>query len=860
MSLTLTPKIYAYTTPRYCYEPWSSGDGFGLLKIGETKVGVNKRVNEQFVSQPTDDVFELLYTGDAIGPDGEKFSDKKVHGVLRKMGRRQMRNPKTGRLTEWFECTVQDVEAAVKLLQTGKKYTPDRLEDFTWRPEQRKAVRETAFFFLEQSKRNTGRPPKFLWNAKMRFGKTFAAYQLAKKMGWKRILILTYKPAVQTAWRDDLLTHKDFEDWQFIGKGDTVDGLDPAKPICWFASFQDVLGRTKDGSIKQRLEAMHLTEWDCVVLDEYHFGAWRETAKELYAAEPKEDDDFIDFNETDFTMKAKNYLYLSGTPFKTMTNGEFLEDQIFSWTYADEQRAKLNWKKNKKNLGKQNPYAELPTMNLYTYKVPDEVGDVAVKAGTNEFDLNTFFAAEQVDDPTTGKKVWRFKDEANVSKFLRILRGDVKAYDASVHGEAVEQPPMPFENPDLVAKLRHTFWLLPSVGACHAMGDLLRRPDHSFFNSYTVVVAAGTKAGVGIDALPPVQEAISGRPFETKTITLSCGKLTTGVTVPEWTGMFMLTNLSSPETYFQAAFRVQSPWTKKIVDPVLGPTKEVLKTDCYVFDFAPVRALSLVADYATQLETEGKRTFEQKVEEFLDYMPVLCFDGASFTKLDAAELLDFAAVGTGSLMLARKWESSRLVDISTNALDRLLANPDLLDRLANMEFFRNRRSPLREDLITTVNNDRNIAQVKTKEKLNEPVSKEEKQLMSEQERQNKKFRKELQDNLLKFVARIPIFMYLTDLREETIKDVITEFEPTLFKKTTGLTIEDFQQLCDLGVFNAPTMNEAVFSFRRFEDPSLNYAGGARDVSRIGGFQDTYATREEVLSGEAEKRQRELSED
>jgi hypothetical protein len=848
-----TIKIYVYTTPLYRDQSWESGDGSGWLKVGKTTKGnVEDRIKQQVVAQPSQDAYEILWEADGVGPDGESFSDKKVHAVLRKMGRRQIRE--NGVLTEWFECTVDDVKAAVKTLQEGKEYTPNRIQDFGMRPEQDAAVRQTALFFFGERAMNDGKPPHFLWNAKMRFGKTFTTYQLARMLGWQRILVLTYKPAVQSAWETDLLGHVDFKDWQFIGKGKSFDDIDPDRPFVYFTSFQNMLGKTPDGSIKKRLEAMNLTEWDCVVLDEYHFGAWRDAAKDIYDSEPKEDDDFIDFDESvfaggqpGFSMTAKNYLYLSGTPFRTLAAGEFLEDQIFSWTYADEQRAKRDWD----DADGPNPYLELPTMKMYTYKLPDEIVASAVAEGADEFDLNVFFAAEKVDDPETGKKVYRFKNEANVNKWLRLIRGDIKAYDASVTGTAVVQPPMPYENEDLLRKLNHTFWFLPSVASCYAMADLLAKPENSFFHKYRVVVAAGTKAGIGIDALPPVQEAITGHPKDAFTITLSCGKLTTGVTVPEWSGIFMLRNLQSPETYFQAAFRVQSPWTE--TNP--KGEKTVVKPECYVFDFAPVRALRLVADYATQLDNATQKNFEEKVGEFLDFLPVLCFDGASFTELDAKELLDFAAVGTGSVMLARKWESARLVDVTTGTLERLLNNPDLLDRLVNIESFRNRRTGLKDDLEKTIGQDHTIKKARNQEKLGEKLEPVEKKEISEQEKENRKFRKELRDNLLKFVTRIPIFMFLTDFREETLRDVITKFEPTLFKKVTGLEVEDFEQLCDLGVFNTAVMNEAVFAFRRFEDPSLQYLGDRREGNIIGGFDDAYATRDEVLSGVAEKETR-----
>lgn len=245
---------------------------------------------------------------------------------------------------------------------------------------------------------------------------------------------------------------------------------------------------------------------------------------------------------------------MSGTPFRALNSGEFLEDQIFNWTYSDEQSAKENWNGDPN----QNPYAALPQMVMLTYKVPDSITNVATNEGYDEFDINEFFRAECEDKnkPETA----RFVYEDYVQNWLKMIQGNYMPVDGLKLG--AERPPMPFSDTTFLNVLSHTLWFLPNVASCYAMYNLLRQKQNNFFNDYKIIVCAGTKAGIGIDALAPVLNAM-GDPLKTKTITLSCGKLTTGITVRPWAGVFMLRNLKSPETYFQTAFRVQSPWETK---------------------------------------------------------------------------------------------------------------------------------------------------------------------------------------------------------------------------------------------------------------------------------------------------------
>ncbi len=232
-----------------------------------------------------------------------------------------------------------------------------------------------------------------------------------------------------------------------------------------------------------------------------------------------------------------------------------------------------------------------------------------------------------------------------------------------------QKPPMPFSDARLLNVLSHPFWFLPSVAACYAMRNLLQKKQNRFYHDYKVIVAAGSAAGIGVDVLPPVLEAMD-EPLTTKTITFTCGKLTTGVTVKPWTGILMLRNSSSPETYFQAAFRVQSPWTVRNPDSTEPNKEQIIKEECYVFDFAPDRSLRQIADYSCRLNVNESNP-EQKVAEFISFLPVLAYDGSSMKQIDAAGILDMAMSGTTATLLARRWESALLVNVDNGTLRRI---------------------------------------------------------------------------------------------------------------------------------------------------------------------------------------------
>jgi len=813
----------------YAYELREVNSHVGQLKVGFTDRDAFTRVSEQLKTSAVK--YNIVFETSAMRNDGSSFTDKDVHRILKKKG---IANPEG----EWFKCTVKEIEAAVLALKTGIDNHDNRTLSFGMRPEQEQAVDKAIAYFSSYTQENPGKTPHFLWNAKMRFGKTFASYKLAKKMGWSKILVLTFKPAVQNAWEEDLNNHLDFEGWQFIARnGLAFEEADSKKPIVCFGSFQDYLGKnTSTGGIKTKNEWVHATNWDCVIFDEYHYGAWRENAKELFEAEGKKEIEFGEgegieyFDEETMPITTNHYLYLSGTPFRAIASGEFIEEQIFNWTYSDEQKAKSEW------VGENNPYAALPRMVLMTYQLPDSIKEIAMKGEFNEFDLNIFFSA----NGEGSNAEFKYKDE--VQKWLELIRGGFSETSIDNLKMGASKPPMPFSHAPLLKVLNHTFWFLPTVSSCHALANLLHERQNTFYHDYTVVIAAGTSAGIGVQALPPVLDAMTDNPLESKTITLSCGKLTTGVSVKPWTGIFILRNSSSPETYFQAAFRVQTPWSIKNPDSKSPNKEDILKEECYVFDFAPDRALRQIADYSCRLNI-GESNPEAKVAEFISFLPVLAYDGSSMKQIDAAGILDMAMSGTTATLLARRWESALLVNVDNNTLARLMNNPEAMKALMSIEGFRN----LNQDIQTIINKSESVKKTKKDANDRELTQREKKQL-TEEEKEYKSLRKQIQEKLIKFATRIPVFLYLTDNRERSLKDVITKLEPGLFKKVTGLSVSDFELLVSIGVFNSALMNDAVYKFKRYEDSSLEYVGINRHEGEGVGLYDTVLSAKDYEDG------------
>lgn len=819
---SLNKRIYVYRISNENDIPWertvgqAHTTGTGLLKVGETtKPTARERIKQQLnTAYPGLKGVEILLDEPAQRADGTWFGDRDVHRVMKASGIHAIRASK--RDSEKFEATLDEVKAALVAVRNGTAFDSDRTLDFPMRPEQEDAVAQTAGYFLTHA--NASQSPKVLWNAKMRFGKTFTTYQLAREMGFKRVLVLTYKPAVQVAWRDDLLGHVDFEGWHFVDRNTPVaeaatlsSGEDP---LVWFASFQDLSGKDLDGKIKAHNKQIHKTEWDCIVLDEYHFGAWRDSARDLYdptdkaLAEVEEPEDWV--TEEDLELTSRHYLYLSGTPFRAITNGEFTEDAVFNWTYVAEQRAKERWNPT----DGPNPYIDLPAMKMYAYEMGAPATEWADDGEFNGFNLTEYFKAQKADPKSKSKKIepgtYVFNDETRVKEFLEMLRGKLtEQMKVQLIGSG-KKAPFPYESADFSDAIQHSVWYMADVASCYAMRDMLQA--HPNFKTYEIHVAAGPQAGMGAEAKPPVEAAIKKARSEglSGSITLSCGKLMTGVTIREWGAILMLRSLKSPESYFQSAFRIQSPWSYRKADG----TVDVQKDTVYVFEFDPNRALGLVAEYGMKLATTGDTTPQEAIGDLMNYLPIFQFSGGQMRQLDAADVLNIATTGVGASALAARWNSPVLVDVNEHTLGALLEQPDLLEALEQIEDFRNLAN-MAQQVVTSTKKLKKVEREKGKSNFDDDEKKEKSKTAS--------LRKQIREKLQKFLAKIPVFMYITDFREESLKDVIESLDSELFTRVTGLTVDDFRLLNKIGVFNAQHMNAAIYQFKSFENASLHYA-------------------------------------
>lgn len=594
----IVPMCYAYTTPQI-------REHDGWTKIGYTEQKVEDRIDQQ--TKTANVKWVLGWKGMAVYDDGsgEAFGDRDFHAYLQKNDIER----KTG--TEWFRIEPEpshDLFIAFK--QNRGILTANRTAAYTLRKEQADAVAQTKAYFASHADGDDA--PEFLWNAKPRFGKTLATYDLCKTLDAKKVLIVTNRPAIANSWYDDYVKFMGAESgYCFISDVSALQGKpyvvarenlpSDAKGFIEFVSLQDLKGSIHFGGKFDKLEHIVELTWDLLVIDEAHEG--------------------VDTYKTDVAfdnIDRKHTLHLSGTPFKALANEKFEESAIFNWTYADEQTAKRNW-----DGDGENPYANLPCLNLYTYQMSEIVRDKAEQGadfnddGENEnfaFDLNEFFAVEK----------GRFKYDDAVDKFLDAL---------------TTQEKFPFSTEELRDELKHTFWLLNRVDSAKALAEKLKA--HPVFGDYEIVLAAGdgklTEDEETKKSFDKVGDAIKNNE---KTITLSVGQLTTGVTIPEWTAVLMLSNVKSPALYMQAAFRAQNPCLFNFGGQFYR------KENAYVFDFDPARTLDIFEQFANDLSADTASgngdtdTRKRHVRELLNFFPVYGEDDdGEMIALDAEKVL-----------------------------------------------------------------------------------------------------------------------------------------------------------------------------------------------------------------------------
>ena len=639
----------------------------GWLKVGETHAskikgdGTNMRILDQNTAANIE--YEVLYTTNAVRNNGTVFSDHDIHELLEAedIEREETINPLTNKKSEWFKTDIETVKNLIekyKMLAVEDK--KGKITDFKLRDEQNEAVAITADYY-DACQNDTNIEPSFLWNAKPRFGKTLTAYCFASTIQAKKVLIVTNRPAIADSWYTDF-NKFDFADenqndgkfrWIFttseavkqrLNQPNIYTGDDQVNNLflresntVHFISLQDIKGLEKDDNnenaiaFKAKNKWLFDLDWDLLIIDESHEGVDTSRAFRVFD-----------------NIKTKFTLHLSGTPFKALASNKFNSKQIYNWSYTDEQQAKENWP----IVDGPNPYAELPKMNIFTYKLSSALEITAEEAKQEEneyaFDLNEFFLVATID----GKD--KFVHEDKVKLFIKNLANPKYQY--------------PFSSDKYRESLRHTFWLLPRVKACEQMKKLLLEDDY-FKANYApedIIVAAGDgdddrKARTALDEVRKRigEPGTAKHPLETRTITLSCGQLTTGVTIPAWTAVLMLNNCKSPAQYMQAAFRAQNPFKA----PTSGG-ECITKENCFVFDFAPDRILQTLAEMADSINHGGvTHTREEKVRILINFLPVIAEDDEGKMKyLDANEVLTIPLKLITEEVINRGFMSNRLFE------------------------------------------------------------------------------------------------------------------------------------------------------------------------------------------------------
>jgi superfamily II DNA or RNA helicase len=829
----------------YIYETPDSKEK-GYIKIGDAE-DIEKRIKEQLNTAAAFDAshlnYALLYSTPALKDDGSPFRDHQIHSILESKGYKKLSishdNVMLKSSTEWFNI---DLEKAINLIEQFKKgknpeeIDIERFQDFPMRPEQKAAVEQTKKFF----KTTESATKDMLWNAKMRFGKTFTAYQLMKEMEFSKTLILTYKPAVEDAWRTDLQNHVDFKDYLFL-KRDSLTHLEEyfakSKKIVAFASYQDILG-TKDelNEIKDRHITLFDTQWDIVIIDEFHYGTGTQKAQGLtgelddlskkdlksYEKEmiPDEDEEFKEIENSkeieqivDKTIRSSYRLYLSGTPFKAIADSRFDTEAIFNWTYTDEQRAKEQWDLTYTDKKEDNPYKKLPQIQMFVYKVSSDLIDTGKKEDKDEFSLNHFFKAKNK----------KFINEEAVLKWLNLISGVIRPHkeieDELIDEVRFQSSQYPYDHEgSLVDELDHTLWYLNRVDSAYALKELLEK--HSIFKKYHVILAAG-KGKSGVEAVEPVLKAIDENK---KTITITVGKLTTGVSVPKWKAVMFLRDTDSPENYFQTAFRAQTPYEDKQTN--------YLKKVCYIFDFSPNRSLKLLTSYSEKLSSDSHlSTSEEKIGEFIKYLPVLKVAGNTMVSMDAREVLTFDLSGIDAKGLGERFIERKNIVVTRETIEAIneseqnaLKCQEIFEKIkAYKRFIGATNDEMKQSDAEVANldvNNNKIKKLQTKDPKTPKEEKDKKKELDSAEKELKSERDKVRELLKTLLSRIPIFMYLTDATEENLEQVLIETKKDLFRKATGVTIDDFRYLKDIGLIKVDSLDGYILKFVQLENQNF----------------------------------------
>ena len=760
----------------------------GCLKIGEATcddenvIGLapnskplneaaRKRINQY--TQTAGIRYDLLHTELTLYNRGglRSFNDKEVHAVLERSGVKRKVFDKENKANEWFMTSLDVVKRAIAAVKEGKdSLSPGEVahgrSPIVFRPEQCEAIEKTEKQFRKGN--------QMLWNAKMRFGKTLSALQVVKDMDFKRTLILTHRPVVDSGWFEDFgkifYDRNNFaygsknngESHESLERRAKADGLH----YVYFASMQDLRGSELVGGNFDKNNEVFATPWDLIIVDEAHEGTQTELGKAVMAELVKDD---------------TKVLRLSGTPFNLLD--DFKENEIYTWDYVMEQRAKHDWDKN--HFGDPNPYAALPAMNIYTYdlgRLLKEFVDEDVA-----FNFREFFRVD---------KDGSFIHERDVSAFLNLLTKEDK------------ESCYPFASKEYRNVFRHTLWMVPGVKEAKALSALLQR--HPVFQHFHVVNVAGNgdEDEENRDALEMVNEAIGKDPDQTRTITLSCGRLTTGVSVPAWTAVFMLSGSynTAASSYMQTIFRVQTPAT------INGRVKE----QCYVFDFAPDRTLKVLAETAKISAKAGKTSQDDRktMGDFLNFCPVISIEGSRMDKFDVPRMLEQLKKVYVERVVRNGFEDNSLYNDELLKLDDLeLQEFDDLKKIIGQT-----KAMPKTNQVDINNQGLNNEEYEEKEKLEKKPKKE---LTEEEKRRLEELKKKTKNreaaiSILRGISiRMPLLIYGAELDDEDDEITIDNFAEKIDPRS-------WEEFMPKGV-----SKQKFNAFKKYYDPDIFRAAGKR---------------------------------
>ncbi len=767
----------------------------GCLKVGEATCdndnlfglapnskalneSAKKRINQY--TQTAGIAYDLLYTELTIYNSKKglcSFNDKEVHNVLERSGIRKKVFDTENKANEWFITDLETVKRAITAVKEGRESlsSAEVSHDKTpvvFRPEQREAI--------EKTKKQFRKGNQMLWNAKMRFGKTLSALQVVKDMDFSRTLILTHRPVVDSGWFEDF--GKIFYDSPGFAYGSKNNGDSHASlearakqgkcQYVYFVSMQDLRGSELVGGNFDKNNEVFATAWDCIIVDEAHEG----TQTELGRAVMQE-----------LTKANTKILRLSGTPFNLLD--DFKEDEIYTWDYVMEQRAKASW--DLTHFGDPNPYASLPTMNIYTYdlgRLLHEFVDEDVA-----FNFREFFRVN---------KAGNFIHEKDVKAFLNLISKEDK--DSCY----------PFANEEYRNIFRHTLWMLPGVKEARAMSALLQ--SHPVFQHFKVVNVAGDgdEDEESKDALAAVEEAIGKDPDATRTISLSCGRLTTGVSVKAWTGVFMLSGSynTAASSYMQTIFRVQTPAT------INGRVKE----QCYVFDFAPDRTLKVIAETAKISSKAGKTSGNDRkiMGEFLNFCPIISIEGSKMSQFNVPKMLEQLKHVYVERVVRNGFEDKSLYN------DELMKLNDLeLQEFDDLKKIIGQTKAMPKTNQVDINNqgltDEQYEELEDLEKKSkkrgkdkQPLTEEEKKRLEELKK--KKNNREAAISILRGISiRMPLLIYGAELTNETQEITIDNF-------ASLIDPQSWEEFMPKGV-----TKQKFNSIKKYYDPEIFCAAGKR---------------------------------